>query len=417
MVATAVCLGSTSLVTGSRLARAEFALRHGDTVVFLGDSITAARTYGKIVENYTLLRFPERSVRFINAGWGADTAASGLERLERDVFRHRATVLIVAYGINDIGWGIKADAEHKRIYLDAIRGIIAQGQARRVRVYIASAAVTGEAPDAAERGFLQTMCDDGMALARSMGEHSIDVARAMRTIQRRILAANASVKPEDKVTLHVADGVHLSDLGQLAMAYAILKGLGAPAEVSAVSVDARGPQLIRSENCQIANLKGQLDAGGQLEFDRIDSGLPVNFGVFGALQFRFIPIPDELNRYMLTIANLPPGRYDLKVDGRALGIFTDRQLAASLNISSATADSWEPGGPWDAEAGILIQLTDARSQLAAGMRFLNHYLPAQSDRAAFHAQASEINDRIELLQRLLVKPRSFHYLVKRSAEK
>ncbi len=39
-------------------AQAAFALRDGDTVVFLGDSITAARTYGKIVENYTLLRFP-----------------------------------------------------------------------------------------------------------------------------------------------------------------------------------------------------------------------------------------------------------------------------------------------------------------------------------------------------------------------
>jgi len=41
-------------------ARADFALKDGDTVVFLGDSITAARTYGKIVENYTLLRYPAR---------------------------------------------------------------------------------------------------------------------------------------------------------------------------------------------------------------------------------------------------------------------------------------------------------------------------------------------------------------------
>src|SRR5262245_9272788 len=104
----------------------EFALRDGDTVVFLGDSITAARTYGKIVENYTLLRFPGRRVRFVNSGWGGDTAAGGLARLERDVFRHRATVLIVAYGINDIGWGLKADADHKQKYLDSVRGIVAE---------------------------------------------------------------------------------------------------------------------------------------------------------------------------------------------------------------------------------------------------------------------------------------------------
>ena len=109
-----------------RMTRGEFALRDGDTVVFLGDSITAARTYGKIVENYTLLRFPDRKVRFINSGWGGDTASGGLKRLERDVFRHGATVLVVAYGVNDIGWGTKADAEHQRIYLDGIRGIVEQ---------------------------------------------------------------------------------------------------------------------------------------------------------------------------------------------------------------------------------------------------------------------------------------------------
>src|SRR5690348_6406017 len=156
-------------------ARAEFALRDGDTVVFLGDSITAARTYGKIVENYTLLRFPDRKVRFINAGWGGDTAAGGLKRLERDVFDRGATVLIVAYGVNDIGWGLHADAEHKRIYLDAIRGIVAKCKARGVRVFIGSAAITAEDPERAEQGFLQMMCDEGMAIARERGEHSIDI--------------------------------------------------------------------------------------------------------------------------------------------------------------------------------------------------------------------------------------------------
>src|SRR5215470_16756667 len=82
---------------------ADFAIRDGDTVVFLGDSITAARTYGKIIENYTLLRFPDRKVHFINAGWGGDTAAGGFKRLQTDVLDKGATLLTVAYGINDIG--------------------------------------------------------------------------------------------------------------------------------------------------------------------------------------------------------------------------------------------------------------------------------------------------------------------------
>src|SRR5215210_2745971 len=116
--------------------RAEYALRDGDTVVFLGDSITAARTYGKLVENYTLLRFPDRKLRFVNAGVGGDTAAGGLKRLKRDVFSHKPTVVIVAYGVNDIGWGLKADDEHKKAYLEGVRGIVEACKKREVRVYI-----------------------------------------------------------------------------------------------------------------------------------------------------------------------------------------------------------------------------------------------------------------------------------------
>src|SRR5436190_15607366 len=116
-----IVLFSFYLTVGN--ANAEFALRDGDTVAFLGDSITAARGYTKIVEHYTLMRFPGRKVRFVNAGKGGDTMSGCLERIDRDVFEQGATVVTVAFGINDIGWGMKADAEHKQRYLDGIRTV------------------------------------------------------------------------------------------------------------------------------------------------------------------------------------------------------------------------------------------------------------------------------------------------------
>jgi hypothetical protein len=272
-------------------AYADFALRDKDTVVFLGDSITAARTYGKIIENYTLLRYPNRRVRFINAGWGGDTAAGGLKRLDRDVFARGATVLTVAYGVNDIGWGVRAVAEHKKLYLDSFRSIVAHCRERHVRVYICSAAITAEDPATADTGF-----------------------------------------------------------------------------------------------CVAANL--------------------------GAQQFRFIPIPDELDRYMLAIKGLAPGRYDLLVDDRRLGAFSSEQLAAGVNICSATADGWEPGGPWDAEAAALIPLTEARSNLADVVRQTDYYLQAFPAQSSVHRQTDASILRIEALQRTLVKPRPFHFVVR-----
>jgi lysophospholipase L1-like esterase len=402
------------LAAPMRAGRADYALRDGDTVVFLGDSITAARTYGKIIENYTLLRFPDRKVHFINAGWGGDTAAGGVKRLERDVLSHGATVLIVAYGINDIGWGLKADEEHRRAYLDAVRGIVERCRARGVRPFICSAAITAEDPATSESGFLQRMCDEGLALSRSLGGVAIDVQRPMRAIQRKVREAAAQAKDDkDKPSLHASDGIHLNDLGQLAMAFAILKGLGAPAEVSSVAVDARGPSLVEAKGCRVSNLAGDAT---RLEFDRLDDGLPINFAPLGALQFRFVPIPDELNRYMLKVTNLPEGRFAIEVDGRPLGSFPATQLASGVNIASATADPWEPGGPWDAQAAILIRLTDARSEVATARRFTDRYLPGRPDLAPWHEQAEGTNTRLEALQRAMVKPVPYHFVVRPAPE-
>lgn len=297
----------SSLCLAAGVGRADFALRDGDTLVFLGDSITAARGYTKIVEHYTLMRFPERRVRFFNAGQGGDTAWGCLQRLDRDVFSKGATVVAVAFGVNDIGWGMKADAEHKQRYLDGIRAIVERCQARKVRPFICSAAITAEAPDQAENGFLQKMTDEGLALARSLGAGTIDLQRGMRQVQRRIVEANTREPNEKKHTrLHADDHVHLNDLGQLAMAYAMLKGLGAPEEVSSVVLDGEKAVLLEAQGCAVSGIRKSAEG---LKFTRFDRGLPLNLGILSGLNYRWVPIPEGLNRYVLAVKNLPAGEY------------------------------------------------------------------------------------------------------------
>ena len=90
--------------------------------------------------------------------------------------------------------------------------------------------------------------------------------------------------------------------------------------------------------------------------------MPFNQGLFFNLHYFCIPLPDEMNRYMLTVTNLKPGKYDLTANGRGLGSLTADQLTAGVNIASATADAWQPGGPWDAQGWALNFLTDARNE-------------------------------------------------------
>ncbi|OAI54307.1 hypothetical protein AYO47_03145, partial [Planctomyces sp. SCGC AG-212-M04] len=294
----ACCALALCLLTSAARGADDFALKDGDVVAFLGDSITAARTYGKLVENYTLLRYPDRKIRFFNVGRGGDTAAGGLARLKEDVFDRGATVLTVAYGVNDIGWGFKADAEHQQTYLDSIREIVKQCKEHNVRVFICSAAATASDPDKSETDTLKTMCDKGMQIARDNGAGAIDVQGVMRGIQRKMKEANDREKVTDetkKHTLHVKDGVHLNELGQIAFAYAIIKGLGGPADVSSATVDAKS---LKAEGscCKVSDVSRTSDG---VEFTRLDEGLPLNGETFFALNFRWVPIHDELNRYML----------------------------------------------------------------------------------------------------------------------
>jgi len=397
-------------------ARAQdFALRDGDTVVFLGDSITAARTYGKIIETYTLMRYPDRKIRFFNAGQGGDTAAGCVKRLDTDVFPNLPTVVIVAFGVNDIGWGLKADDEHKKKYLDGLREIIARCQKRKVRVYLCSAAITGADPAKSEDDFLQKMCDEGVELSRKLGENAIDVQRTMRGIQKKVWAYNSKLKDAaKKTTLHAADGVHLNDLGQLAMAYAILKGLSAPAEASAAALDAQDPKKVTTSHCKISDI---VIKEGRFEFTRLDARLPFNYGLFYALNFAFVPIPDELNRYLLQVENLTADRYELIVDERKVGVYTKQQLAKRINIASATGDAWQPGGPWDAQAQVVKSLTEARHDLAIAKVLANAYIKQGPVPLQMTLTSLKTDDELIAMQRLLAQPRPYRFVLRPASTK
>src|SRR5712671_2792704 len=106
---------------------ADFLIRDGDRVVFLGDSITEQRLYTTYIEAYALTRQPNWKLSFRNVGWGGDTAwrrqrAHPDEKqlfaadetaqqkmvedsvgrgLNRDVLPLKPTVVTVKFGMND----------------------------------------------------------------------------------------------------------------------------------------------------------------------------------------------------------------------------------------------------------------------------------------------------------------------------
>ena len=115
---------------------------------------------------------------------------------------------------------------------------------------------------------------------------------------------------------------------------------------------------------------------------------------------------------MLAVKNLKPGKYDIHVNDRGLGTFTSDQLEKGVNIASATADGWIPGGPWDAQGWALNFLTESRNEAVNVDKTQNEYLKTNADREAIVKQIAEINTRIEEAQRAVAKPVQYHFVIK-----
>jgi lysophospholipase L1-like esterase len=80
-----------------------FLLNSRDTVVVLGDSITADGRYTQLVQDFVDAKYPERQIRFVSAGASGDTVRGSLNRLEKQVYAWKPDWVLINLGVNDLG--------------------------------------------------------------------------------------------------------------------------------------------------------------------------------------------------------------------------------------------------------------------------------------------------------------------------
>ena len=100
---------------------------------------------------------------------------------------------------------------------------------------------------------------------------------------------------------------------------------------------------------------------------------------------RVYPLTDAVNREILTVRNLPSGRYALKADGESLGTFTDGELLAGVNLALLPT----PGAKRAKEAWAV-----SREVLAAQER-LRSIVFVEVTAAAFGADPTDFADVCE----------------------
>ncbi|HZY87147.1 MAG TPA: hypothetical protein VFE78_20090, partial [Gemmataceae bacterium] len=151
----------------------------------------------------------------------------------------------------------------------------------------------------------------------------VDQYAVTRKVLEKLAADKAAVRP-------FPDGVHTGPAGGLLMAHTILVGLHAPAVVSDVEIDA-AKQEAKATGCKVAKVSD--DAGG-LSFERTDEAIPLPVQKDWRPLLPYVDQLKDLNWYGLKVKGLKPGKYALSIDGKPAATFTDKELAAGVNLGN-----------------------------------------------------------------------------------
>lgn len=316
-----------------------FYLHHGDTVVFYGDSITEQNYYNQWVELYTATRFPWMRVHFYGAGVGGDRVSGGGggpidQRLERDVFSEKPTVVTVMLGMNDGSYRATTD-DIEQTYVKGYQHLLDS-----VREHVPGVRLTllGPSPfDDVTRpvtfpggynAVMQHFAEIDQSLADKYGAAFVNLnPPVVAAIQK------ADAMDPKLAVLLLPDRVHPDPLAHWVMAEALLKGWHAPALVSDVTIDARSGTATQARNAVVGQLE-QTEAG--LKWTEIEDGLPLPISRSNATQALLLDLTDiqqQLNREMLHVTGLAPGRYTLSIDDEAVDTFSPDALESGINLA------------------------------------------------------------------------------------
>jgi lysophospholipase L1-like esterase len=319
-----------------------FYLHDGDTVVFYGDSITEQRYYTQAVEDYVITRYPHMQVRFFNEGNGGDRVTGGSagpidERLARDVFPPKPTVITIMLGMNDGGYGLltpEIESKYKQGYEHILDST--QKALPGVRLTLLGPSPYDEVsrPEIVPGGYNATLIHFGeidKELAAQHGATFIDLNTPFVASLKR----GVSIDPL-ATELLLPDRVHPEATAHWFMAEAILKGWNAPSIVSATTIDALKQVAIDTQNSQITDLSSVPGRKSAISWTELDGALPLplddkNIGHYFLRQIS--NIDSDLDQQLLTVHGLAPGNYQLTIDGQPTGIFTSEELDRGINLA------------------------------------------------------------------------------------
>jgi acyl-CoA thioesterase I len=213
----------TQLPAAHASEAANYHLKKGDVVLFLGDSITNETKYwwkiyfDDIAKNYPeLIEGPKPAfgargwgtpaLKFVNGGVQGDTAGGGLSRLPKLISEHKPTVCVVCFGMND-------RYKDRKNYAANMRAIVKKLKEENIAVTLLTSPSVCSLKKAELQPFVATLAEMAKEVQTIAAEENVGYADCY-TPTRKILE-------EDKRDFTWGDGIHPNEEGHRVMANAL----------------------------------------------------------------------------------------------------------------------------------------------------------------------------------------------------
>ncbi|MCA9177323.1 MAG: SGNH/GDSL hydrolase family protein [Planctomycetales bacterium] len=310
-------------------------LADGDTLVFLGDSITHQCLYTQYVEDFFYTRYPSARIRFHNSGVGGDRANDALVRFDRDVAEWKPKYVTILLGMNDGTYtrfeqGVFDTYEaDMTTLLDRIKdaGAIAipmtptmfDSRAARIRDKGKSGR---ELRDKYYNGVLAFYGAWLREQAQTRGLGFVDMYSPLNnlTIQER--------KRDPSFTM-IADAVHPGAAGQAVMAFAILNDMHVNRSVTSLNAQkVQDKWTVTAQNGEVS----EVGDGEELSFTFKANSLPWVLPEEAALGYDLTKAGHKMSNERFRVTGLAPGQYQLKIDGEPVGSYSHLQLQFKIEL-------------------------------------------------------------------------------------
>jgi hypothetical protein len=203
------------------------------------------------------------------------------------------------------------------------------------------------------------------------------------------------------------DAVHPGPPGQLMMAAALLKDLGADPFVSSASLDAGGKR-VEARGCRIDDVKAD---GGKIEFDRLDQRLPFPIPDDARQVVAFYPTILDLSQYTLKVTGMK-GNISVKINGVATADLSAQDLEAGVNLTALGTPPGREASPIVAQMRAILAAVASKEGIVGQWRSLSQkaHLPGadpalQEQLAALTKKVEEADSKI----RDAAKPQKLHF--------